>query len=749
MILSIIFIILFWVAHLLKNVGSYTQKRMIKKTLIILLSIGLVLLLGNFMKTNEKEVTFNMWLVYFRQDVTPEDTNLNVTTDSLWYAWVTSDNAYSKDPFSDVTSNAANDKSRTNITISPFHAFGIRWSIKYTPNFALAVWVLPMQVMYNDVVKQWIYFSQSDMMGKSLPSGIAKNTNICPSTITAATESSEGTGSTVKSWLATFGNLLSAQDNNVRYTEWKKITSSDNGYKGVACVEKVTPYRKDIIFLNEATGNGKTINFEVVPMYYPLVLLAQYGNVDTSNQLEALTQDFLFATESSTGSGSTAPSDADKQKNEGFVALYNKLNAIGVFDNGNTSNTFNLDKLTLVSKFNNGKWDEFAVDGIVTEVTTKLNSVKNNLEAIKTNQTRLQALSGKTDAASQALAKTYQDAIAKNKKEMLDTYASITGANNNLVEVFKGYLGQTPTQQKLSNASAETLEPEISAMISGITNAKNLFYTDTEIKFQAIYKEFKEFAKTNNIASIANASNPSDFIVALGNEKTIHWQNLFSWNDIILKILCSDKSWDTLRKTNIALKAAGIPELTDNVINCSAWVWGTIVDKEKLLDVLDKIVTVQYKKDQITSVNLISYYGKILTNSKDNKQIGRISDIKYDANSTLPTKIGNYTLVSPLYYYKKLISQDYSGLPTFINLKNIEWKVYMPEGVYDLKIGGVKSWYKDLDSLNGDKFGNDMSVFGIPLLSSLLFVILFLANVVLLFWAFVFVLSYFIILIKD
>lgn len=752
MSLSIIFIILFGVSHLLKNVGAYTQKRMMKKTIIILWSIGMVILLWNLMKTNEKEVTFNMGLVYFRQDVSPEDSNINVTTESLWYAGITWDNAYAKDPFSDVVAGGWNDKSRTNITISPFHAFGVRWSIKYTPNFALAVWVLPMQVGYNDVAKPGVYFNQADMLGKSLPNGVQKGTSICPTPASNAIADSADPATATKSWLSAFGSLLPSENTNIRYIEGKKMTSTDNGYKWVACIEKITPYRKDIIFSNEATGKGKTVNFEVVPMYYPLVLLGQYANVDISSNIDTLTQDFLFATDNSsnTGSGSTAPTDADKQKNEGFVALYDKLNALGALDRGNTSTTFNVDKLTSVVNFNAGKgWDEFAVDGLITEVTTKLNSIKTNLEAIKTNQAHLAGLVGKTDNASQALEKSYRDSITKNKQEMLNTYSSITGTNNNLIEIFKGYLGSTPTYQKLQNSSVETLEPEISSMISGITNSKNLFYTDTELKFQELYKEFKTFATTNNISSIANAKNPSDFFIALENEKAVHWQNLFSGNEIILKILCTDKTGETLKKLNISLKSAGVPELTENVVNCSAGVGGTIVDKERLQEVLDKIVSVQYNKDKVTSVNLISYYGKILTNSKDNKQIGRINDIKYDVNSTLPTKIGNYTLVSPLYYYKKLITQDYSGLPTFINLKNIEGKVYMPEGVYDLKIGGVKSWYKDLDAVNGDKFGNDMSVFGIPLLASILFILIFLANVVLLLGAFVFIISYFIILIKD
>lgn len=729
MSLSIIFIILFGVTHLLRNVGAYTQKRMIKKTFIILLSILSVILMWNLVKADEKEVTFNLSLVYFRWDVSPDESNLNVTSESLWYAWVTVDNAFSQDPFADEVLAWAGSNGRSNITFSPFHALWIRWSIKYTPQFALAVWVLPKQVGFNDIGKSGVYFSQSDMIGKTLPSGVSKWTSICPSPVKWDE----------KSWTAAFGTLL-PDETNIRFVEGKKLTNNDTGYKGIGCLEKITPYRKDLIFLNEASGK-KTIDFEVVPMYYPLILLAQYGNFDIAKQQDVLMQDFLFATEVS--DSSETATEADKEKNQKFGELYDKLSAIGAFDSGNNVG-FNVWKLSSVNKFNQWKTEDiFSVDLLITEVNSKLNAIKTNIEQINQNEASLERADSST---SPAVIEAYKKAIDNARQTMVDTYNTLNDPKNNLIDIFKGYLGNIITVNRMKTASAASLEPELTAMINGIENSKNLFYSDKELKFQEIYKEFIQFGVDYKVDAFANVKSADDLFRAIDNEKDVYGKNLFSGTEIITKLICHDE--ETKKKMNIALKSAGAAEITDEVVKCTGGNW-VVVDKEKLAGVLDSIVSVQYKKDKLTSVNLISYYGKILKGSLDNKKIGRINDIQYDANSTLPTKIGNYTLVSPLHYYKKLIDWDYSGLPTFINLKNIDGKVYMPEWVYDLKIGGVKSWYKDLDAVNGEKFGNDMSVFGIPLLSSILFVALFILNTFLLLWAFIFILSYFVILIKD
>ena len=736
MVLALGFIILFGFAHLIKNMGQYTQKRMLKKVLVIVFAMIGIVLMSRLVTNDEKEITFNTSLIYVKSDVSinPSDKNPNITVDSLGYTTISTNSAFSEDPFSEgSTVLSADNKKRTSVLFFPSQSFGIKNSVKYTPNFALAVGIHPISVTYGNVGKSGVFLSQHDILGKTLPQGITTSTNICPGGIASDKDGAADKGTAY----STFGKLLDLENKDNRVQESKKILDSANGYKAVGCVENATAYRKDIIFHNEAETNKKASHYEVVSFYYPLALLANLGNIDISADIQSYKSDFLFGAEAKTGEETTAASQAspeEKARNELYANILKEIEATGYL---NKDEAGLADKLSLVSKFNVEKKEAnvFNTKNLATHITGQLNLIAENLKKIASYETAIKQNSPGTNVSQ------LQAEIKKLEAQNESIYTPLTTKTNHLLSVFS--LGDALSLAAFKEASTETKAIKISSMMTGLSTNAEVF-SDKEKRLIDLYNKVLDFAsKYKEANSIVGNKTFDDVMGNFLSKQSTYGKNLLSGGDMVLKLFCSND--ENLKKINTALKNIGASEVTDEVVKCSGGT-GTIVDKDKLIDIFNSVVSLQNKKDTLSYVNLVTYYGRIFKSS-DNSKLGTIVDTKYE--DTLPVKIGNFTLVSPLYYYNKLINDDISGIPPFVNLKNIEGKVYMPEGVYDLKIGGIKSWYKDLDDEKGAEYANPLTVFNIPLLGTIIVAGLFLLNLTFIAGGFMFVISLFLTLIKD
>lgn len=754
--LTVVAIITYWVFYLLQNVSEFNQKKTAKKSWLIIIFVLLTIWLGSLFYDDNKETTFNLHLVYKKTAWTTAQN----TVQNMGYSAISAWTAFSEDPFG----NSAGWASRTTVVFTPSDAtawFDIKGSVKYN-GLSMVVWVNPLIGKYGDIIDGKTYISQHDIYLSKTPKAVDAWLDLCPQS---------WSGGSVG--LSTFSEMVNTED-DTRLANFKKVaTVGENGiwYKLVQCVgsgEK--SYKKDLVFLNEGVSegwNGTSVKrnvFVVIPYYYPLDILNWYtihNGWDTS--LSSANDDFVMKPSVTTWSWSQYTQD-EKKRNEKymeFVARFkaNWINKSDFTDGGKwVLDWFNLDKFTEIKGFNiTSSWakdkESYDENPYLTDIVRVSNDILSTLNPTLEKEAQIA-----NKVKNTAITDTWALEEIANWRLLLDwlktkaetQYADIMSDSKNRLKVFDS-IQPSPALSEFKNLSTSERLVKIQYLKWAVEDMQSnaSFYNKKEQTLRDIMTDLAKFQKEDKTGTVKIIPQGSAEIrQSLTNFFLAGWElgkSLEDADGFLLKHICWDNK-DKIKTVNNNLKNFWIETIEKSIVDCETWVKWTIVDKSKLVGILNQVVSRQYKKDKIADVNLMLYYGKVV-NSSEKQAFWDYTSTSYDDSKIVPVKIGSYTFVSPLYYYKKLLSWDFKGLPIFLNLKPIGGKVYMPDAVYDMKIGSPVSWYKDLDWIHGEEYSEDLSV-GVPTVWNILVSLLFLLNIWLFIGAFVYIITLFIILLK-
>jgi len=158
--LFVLIIIVTWISYLVLNISNFSQKKTAKKAFLIILAVVLTIFSWSLFTTDEDDIIFNLSLVYKKAD------NINTQLSDLWYAWISAWQNFSNNPYNPLSENTASDM-RTNISFNVNEQLWktnewwnyFKWSMKYTPDFKMAVWVNPLLWVYKKIVNNNIYLN--------------------------------------------------------------------------------------------------------------------------------------------------------------------------------------------------------------------------------------------------------------------------------------------------------------------------------------------------------------------------------------------------------------------------------------------------------------------------------------------------------------------------------------------------------------------------------------------------------------
>jgi len=750
--LSILIIIVFWIWFLFQKISQYNQKQTAKKSALIIIFIMITLWIGSLFYDNNKEVTFNLHLIYKKSD------NRNNTIDNMGYKDISVWNAFSEDPF-----KTAQEQDwwvwRTSIWFDVYDQLKIKWNLKYTGittswwnGLNLAVWVNPLIWKYADIVDKTTYLSQHDIYLSKNSKAVDSAIDICPQWLETWTGWSN--------WMSTFVEMLSWED-GWRVLIFKNMLKEDSWYKLTQCLNNW--YRKDLIFKNAGdtvawdwNKVGKDV-YAIIPMYYPLDILNEYTLHNWTAEWQV--DDFILKPTIQTWNGGASISEDEKLRNTKYIDFEKKLKKIGLeptdFTTWNKPNIkgFDIEKFSIINTYNTSMknnlkiYDENAYIDDVLLVASGAYNKANDVENY-TSKINLKEISLKNSTNTGALDELEKDKISLEQTilDLDNEYSKLVSDNSNQLKVFS-ILSLSPSLAEFKWMTSREKFNKLSTIKDSIVLIKNnkWFYTENENKLKELLYQIKEFEDLDKTKSIKFFLWTTDLYQVLWTFFTsweVFWKNLESADNYILQHICTDKKID---KINDKLTIMWVEVIWKEIIDCSAWTKGTIVDKSSLVWIFNKVIAYQYKKDKLKEVNLMTYYGKIV-NKTEQKAFWALYQSDYD--STQPINIWNYTLISPLYYYKKLLDGDFNWLPTFLNLKDIWGKVYLQDKVYDMKLWSPMSWYKDLDGIHGDEYTDYLNLW-IPVVNNILVNLVLLINICLFALSYLYIITMFVILLKS
>lgn len=746
-IIYTIFIIATWIQFILSNLNDLSNKQTLKKSILIIVFVLLWIWLT--LKVNSLNVykPFNLNLAYIM--------NWEVWDDEI----IDSNKAYENyTRNSEYNSNEIfweNKEFKKYITFNVKDAFDPNWTWKISylyrnedeENYKeFLVWIYPVYVWYKDIsISKW-FLSNLDLyniertneaVDVSFPNWKFDSTNFIQYLDLIYPNRED---------ISKIDILPSPEELALKNNADKYITYLKDEYSYAwQYTSQEYPYKIDIILKNE---NDDGVKYIVLP-YYNVLNFLNEEILTSESWIDALM--FKDIEEINTDINQLLKFEYNsiysKIKNN-FPELLNEdiykstINYVTSNDRNTTSwlsiSWVNEDKINFIvaynKYYNNNLYD---INIIATDTKEKIDNTLWELDVYLSQynsyiSTKNSLPENLTTAQIQWIQKIESE-LEKQKQKIYDKYnellqTSIDWKVATTINVLRALEAQTlyPSYNEFIDIGWDDIENKITEqkrilrILSNHLKSQNGYFSNNEEVLIDILKDINTLqTKLPEGYEIQNNNN-----IVLYTIFAFAWQQeTFKYSEVsdklLLRAFCKD--WKKIENTFSKLNKLWV-EIDENILNCELdnWTW-EIINDEKLKELLIDAIRIDIKKEVLNKeVNLISYLWGI---AESNKLVNNIftTGIKdsEESNKFLTSKIDfwKYSLISPLVYYKTLIDWELNNIPwIFINLLDIEWKVYTEKWVYNMKIWDKSSWYKDLDPVNWSKYSNPLTILWIPFL---------------------------------
>jgi len=769
----IFFGVIAWIVHILSNLDKYNSKTTIKKTFLIIIFaiLGIWLILKS--PWNDNYIPMDFSLIYIKN---PDDVTGNTTVDkpSTWYTGEAVKWIYSSPLASDWTEY---------LTIGLESIFWedpndipnlnpIYKSEDYPQYKKYLLWMNWMEGRYKDM---WItnsYISNLDLYDINLSksdkdSWIDKlsNSDFNSTSFWIFIDIIKNNEDKKRLW-----NIISDEKFNID----KPITYKAENYKFVST--KKDWARLDII-LQTTNTDGET-KYLLLP-YYDFVSILTQWNYDNYPGIKA------FLAEDNTNKEKTKNIPKDVKLTYKYLVreLYKLFPWLRDFEDNKTDTytldvydpkesdpltSINVDRLQYLVDFNVAYWkpeiytEKYVVEDVknrLKEISKYLATQQSNLKEYSLKKEKIDPskriyVEKKLDEMQDKINAKYGELWSKLIKDKTNNVSKIYAVNLQDIALTKLsfemlWNGDRAEQNRKQRSHITLLETVLSDWEAVLTDKeKNTFKLLKKIKnidnrVPSIKLENKNHLIGYTLQAVAQ--HKKDFEIVWGADK------------LILEYICNEEEPGEFQDKFLELKSRlAIDMDVKEIFDCSAnnWKW-IILDKEKFKEFWNKIINAYKARDLVKKVQIIPYLAKIST--ADSQVVNDLiyafwkDNISATSDNAFLSKVllfWKYKFISPFLYYKYLINDNIDKIPwIFINLKDIKWKVNVPDWTYDLKLGSRKSWYKELDIVNWNKYTK--TVWLIPTTADILLLILFLLNQWLIIWVFIFLLSTYLILLKK
>lgn len=770
--------ILIWIVHIFDNLKNYNTTKTIKKTFLLLLFVLLNIYVLLNIPWLQKYTFIDMSLIYTKSNTVLSDSDVFQNDKT---SWTMNETWYKSEVLKPSFSNPFWTDWQDYIYINIYNLFKDeqeRLNPKYKSDEEIykkyIVWINNINGKYRDISINNGYLSNLDLYWIDI-----SNSNL-----------------PVTSFSSWFWNFIDNIKDNIKEDDENKKNIINkkyfdlnqpiyyNGEKYFYVSDfQASKFRRDIVLVNEKVEDWNSIKKYIILPYYDLAAILTNW---------VMQKDIKFFLSNNNKKKVNWNSDIPKDLKLSYKYLYQKvvkefptlvkntsetedyytLNNFNPTDN-NPFSEINIDRLqyfiTYNKAYNNDKYDTNLLlknsNAELSQIYSNLITLENNYKVfdklkIKNTPENFKKLSQANKELQDLRDKInleYKNLWNKNIKWGIIANVSKIYALNlqNMAYSTSNFmlLWDDDKYDKIKKQKGHiSLLKQVISDKSSILNQKEL---DTLNLISSIDKFDKKLTKINIV-------NKNDII-----PYTLYWfikerkKFEISWDGdaLLLNLICEKKEPNDLlslntwnyRKEIIDFKSKIWFELNDTIVDCNAnnkkW---AIINKKLLKDLLYKIITLKNKENMVKEISLIPYLAA-LRDQNENRFFNPFSTSD-NTNNFLDSVINlwKYKLVSPLLYYKLLLSDNVDKIPWFfINLYDMKWIVWTPDNAFNFKLWSSKSWYRDLDVKNWNKYTQTVSVFWIPLLHNIILWILAILNQFLLNWIFILILSTYIILLKK
>jgi len=771
--------IIIWVVHIFDNLKNYNTTKTIKKTFLLLLFV----LLNMYVLLNipwlQKYTFIDMSLIYTKWNTILNDKDIFVNDDTS--SSTMNETWYKTEVLTPKFSNPFWTKGTDYIYLNIYNLFKDeqeRLNPKYKSDEDIykkyIVWINNINGKYRDLaINNW-YLSNLDLYWITI------------------TDSKKIPKASFSTW---FWNFIVNIKNNIKEDDINKknIINTKNfnidkpiyykwdEYFYVSDFQ-ASKFRRDIMLVNEKVVDWNTIKKYIILPYYDITSILTNWAIQKDI-------DFFLSTNNKKQTNWT--SDIPKDLKLIYKYLYEKvikeypsivkdtsdsedyytLTNFNPTDN-NPFSWIDIDRLqyfiTYNIAYNNNKYD---TNLLLSNSNKELSQIYNNLTTLENNykvfdKLKLQNIPEnfkKLGEANKAL-QNLRDKINLEYKTLWNKNVKwwVIANVSKMYALNLQYTAYTTSDfMLLGNDKYDKIKKQKGhiSLLKQIISNKNSVLNQKELETLNLIESIDKFDKKITKINIVNKNNIIPYTLYGFIKERKKFEISWDSDKILLTLICEKKDKSDFLSLNTGKYRKEILEyktkiwftLNDTIVDCNAnnkkW---AILNKQALKDILYKIIDLKNGENMLKEVSLIPYLSA-LRDQNENRFFNPFNTTD-NKNNFLDSIINlwNYKLVSPLLYYKLLLSDNIDKIPWFfINLYDMKWIVWTPDNAFNFKLGSSKSWYRDLDVKKWNEYTTTLSVFWIPLIHNIVLGLLALLNQFLLNWVFILILSTYIILLKK
>lgn len=757
-------IVFIWSLYILKNINSYSNKQTMLKSVLILVFLFITIVVTIYKPWKTNTTPFNMNLVYHFWEYNESDQDKE-----LWYKDISSKSIY-RNPF--MTSNDFNVKKYLNFNIlESFDTENL--SIRYRDpnelnNKNYVIWMNWLFSSYGNVWVTNSFLSNWDLYNikvisewneNTIPDNTVNKSSFEDFMVYINTNFKEDKYKT---------NILNEEftiNEPIEY-EWDvyEFFNYDNSKK----------YRTDIILKSIEVDNQNNYKYLLLPYYDLKYILTEWKESGTIVEFMDIWDD-------------NEKSDISQESKliysqiyTSLLDLFNDFDSFSVDENSDYVNArvytsssnllfwIDTDKLKYIYLYNKEKNNDELYDTkmIVSNTEKDLNLIVKQLETLKNNHKlvddykeknkwntsstylkELEELESKLNEAQDSIYSNYDNLLSKKINDDIILNVNRLYVNNisSLSPSLNEFKSLWNSGDKYSRIDSQI--GRMSLLLSAL-NEDEIFDLN-EKQFIKILQKI-DVLDSKNDWEVSNKHGIFEFTIL----NIVKIKNDYSFSqeidEKIVWMICNDEK----ELTSVINRYNSLYNLNINssIINCSLNE-SQIINPEALKESLNKLILLYSKDDLKEKINLIPYFALLKDDSSKNENIFTSSFSNNTSNSAFMTDVINIwelKFISPLIYYNYLLKEEPHNIPWFfVNLIPIEWKVYDEIGTYDLKLWSKNSWYKELDSVNGEKYTTTLNFWPVPVVHNIFLAVFWFLNQLLSVWIFLVIFSTFIILLKN